>query len=108
MVSVKGQLHIDLLGASFSIQADEDSSYLRVLYEHYKMVVLQVEKTSGVRDPLKVAVIAGVLLADELHKEKRRRLVQSEEDLLEIGESTERMLESISKVVDEGFVCGRD
>ncbi|CEM63319.1 cell division protein ZapA [Treponema phagedenis] len=99
----KGQLKIDLLGASFTIQADEDSVYLDSLYMHYKAVVSQVEQNSGVKDPLKVAIISGILLADELQKEKQKigNLPQAQTDLLEMGQYTQRMLNSINSAIDD-------
>ena len=50
----KGCLQIDLLGASFAIQADEKPEYLNALYNHYKKTVNQIESTSGLGEPLKV------------------------------------------------------
>jgi Cell division protein ZapA. len=69
----KGNLQIDLLGASFSIQADEKPEYLNALYTHYKKTTQQIESSSDVKDPIKIAIIAGILLADELYKEKMKR-----------------------------------
>lgn len=68
----KGSLQIDLLGSSFAIQADEKPEYLNALYAHYKKTVSQIESTSGLTEPLKIAIIAGILLADELYKEKMK------------------------------------
>lgn len=68
----KGNLQIDLLGSSFAIQADEKPEYLNVLYSHYKKTIEQIEATSGLSDPLKIAIIAGILLSDELYKEKMK------------------------------------
>ena len=39
----KGTLQIDLLGTSFSIKADEDTSYLEQILGYYKRIVNQID-----------------------------------------------------------------
>lgn len=92
----KGNLQIDLLGTSFAIQADEKDEYLSALYHHYKKTVAQIEQTSSLNDPLRIAIIAGILISDELYKEKLKHSDQkSSIDL----EQAERMaLEMISRI----------
>ena len=53
-----GTLHIDTLGTSFVMQANEDEEYLNKLMDYYKKIVNQVETDSKLRDPLKTAIIA--------------------------------------------------
>lgn len=97
----KGCLQIDMLGTSFTIQTDENSDYLHSLYTHYKNTVTQVEKNSGIADPLKLAIIAGILVSDELGKEKLRRQGQPEQpDLAEAEKLTMRMISRIDQVID--------
>lgn len=73
----KGGLRIDLLGASFSIAADEDPAYLQALLTRYRRVVDDARTTTGLSDPLKLAIIAGIVLCDET--EKLRRGASSED-----------------------------
>jgi len=68
----KGNLQIDLLGTSFAIQADEKPDYLALLYSHYKKTIQQIEATSSLTEPIKIAIIAGILMADEYYKEKMK------------------------------------
>lgn len=68
----KGSLQIDVLGTSFAIQADETPEYLSSIYARYKSVVERVERSSAVKDSLKIAILAGILLADETLKDKAR------------------------------------
>lgn len=70
MNSNEGLLQIDVLGTSFALQTDESSQYLDVLYNHYKIMLKHVENVTGGKDPLKIAIIAGILITDELFKEK--------------------------------------
>ena len=77
----RGQLNIDLLGTSFAIQANECSS---------------------VRDPLRLAIIAGILVTDELYKEQFKNADSSEElkSAFEIENSARKMIEDIDKVLN--------
>jgi cell division protein ZapA (FtsZ GTPase activity inhibitor) len=67
----KGGLRIDLLGASFSISADEEPSYLQALLARYRKVVEDARAKTGLSDPLKLAILAGILLCDEAEKSRK-------------------------------------
>ena len=92
----KGNLQIDLLGTSFAIQADEKPEYLNALYTHYKKTVTQIETTSSLNDSLKVAIIAGILLADELYKEKIKHSNQIPS--IDLAEAEKLALGMISRI----------
>jgi len=68
----KGNVQISLLGTSFSIQADEDSEYLARIVEYLGKKVQEIETSVAIKDPLRVAILTGLLLTDELFKEKER------------------------------------
>jgi cell division protein ZapA len=91
----KGSLQIDLLGTSFAIQADEKPEYLSALYSHYKQMLSRVEQTSGLRDSLKIAILAGILVSDELYKEKMKR---SDIGSLDLSTAEKITLDLISKI----------
>jgi cell division protein ZapA (FtsZ GTPase activity inhibitor) len=59
---------IEMLGTAFTIQVDEDETYLRRVVEYLREKTTQVERSVSVSDPLKIAILAGVLVADELLK----------------------------------------
>lgn len=108
----KGQLNIDLLGTSFAIQADETDEYLNTIYTHYVHTIEQVRQTSSVKDPVRLAIIAGILITDELYKEQlkadtahvavKNGIAHTREipDSIEIEKSAQRMMEKIDKVLD--------
>jgi len=96
----KGNLQIDLLGTSFTIQADETPDYLAAIFAHYKKTVSQIETRSGLTEPLKIAIIAGILLSDELYKEKMRQSGQiSSTDLVEAEKIALGMISRIEQVI---------
>ncbi|MCL2478608.1 MAG: mannose-6-phosphate isomerase, class I [Treponema sp.] len=66
----KNELLIDVLGCSLQISADEDPEYLQNLLDIYRQKTEEVRKTTGLKDQLKIAVLTGFLLCDELEKNK--------------------------------------
>ena len=98
-----GNLQIDLLGTSFSIQANESPEYLEKLLDYYKKIVNQVDKEAKIKDPLKVAIISGIMICDELCKEKQKLQFTNQtinkQDLVEAEEIALRIIENIDKVI---------
>ena len=98
-----GNLQIDLLGTSFSIQTNESPEYLEKLLDYYKKVVNQVDKEAKIKDPLKVAIISGIMICDELCKEKQKLQFTNQtinkQDLVEAEEIALRIIENIDKVI---------
>ncbi len=99
-----GTLQIDTLGASFVIQANEDEEYLNKLMDYYKKIVNQVESSSNLKDPLKISIIAGIMICDELCKEKQKLQYTNQtinrQDLEEAEKITLRMIENLKKVTE--------
>ena len=98
-----GNLQIDLLGTPFSIQANESPEYLEKLLDYYKKVVNHVDKEAKIKDPLKVAIISGIMICDELCKEKQKLQFTNQtinkQDLVEAEEIALRIIENIDKVI---------
>ncbi len=92
----KGNLQIDLLGASFAIQADEKPEYLDAIYTHYKKTVARVEASAKLEDPLKIAILAGILAADEYYKERLKH--SNETASLDLSEAEKLALKMISRI----------
>lgn len=65
-----GKLHIDLLDTSFTIQANEDEEYLKKLLGYYTRIVEDVSHIESIKNPLQTSILAGIMLCDELYKEK--------------------------------------
>ena len=94
----KSNLHFNLLGTSFSIAADEDTTYLENLLAKYKNVLENTKKATGVDDPLKLAILTGFLLCDEIEKmkfEENRERKETEQIAL-------NMIARIDEVFPEG------
>jgi cell division protein ZapA len=72
-------VRIELLGASFSIQTDEEPAYIEKLVKHIGRDIETVRSQTRTEDPLKLAILASIMLADEtfacqsrLHAEESR------------------------------------
>lgn len=96
-------VQIDTLGISFTIQSNEDEAYLEKLINYYKRMVKQVETDSGLKDALKVSIISGIMLCDELCKERQKLQYTNQtinkQDLVEAEKITLKMIENINKVI---------
>ena len=94
----KGNVQISLLGTSFSIQADEDSEYLARIVEYLEKKVREIETSVAIKDPLRVAILTGLLLADELFKEKERgHEAPADRESEEVVRITQALIERIDK-----------
>ena len=94
----KSGLRIDILGTSFSIAADEESAYLDSLLNQYRFVIENTQKTTGLKDPLKVAIVAGFLLCDEIQKLHKQPASKSEWILAECREAEQLTLDLIARI----------
>jgi cell division protein ZapA (FtsZ GTPase activity inhibitor) len=94
----KSGLHINLLGTSFSIAADEDTAYLENLLERYAAIVENTKKVTGLNDPLKVAVLTGFLLCDEIEKIRKQGASGEQE-----GREAERLTMDLIARIDEAL-----
>lgn len=98
-----GKLHIDMLGASFSAQAEEDTAYLEKLLSYYKEITDSIHSSSGVCDPIKISILAGIALVDELYKEKKKSISLSHslhsEDEMQMEQIALSMIEKIAGVL---------
>lgn len=61
---------IKLLGTSFTLKADEDPEYLKQVIWNLKKKVEEIQGSVTIHDPLKIAILAGLSLSDELLKLK--------------------------------------
>lgn len=61
-------MKIEVLGATFTIQSDQDPAYLREIIDYYKLKIHEVERSVSTPDALKISILAGLLLVDEYFK----------------------------------------
>jgi cell division protein ZapA len=69
----KRQLRIDVLGTSFVIQSDESPEHLARLSTYVKAKIEEVKSRYSFADPLTVALLAALNIADEMFKSREGR-----------------------------------
>ena len=96
-----GKLQIDVLGSSFAIEAKEDDSYLKKLLSYYAEMTGQIEKHGNLRNPLQISILSGIMLCDELYREKGKnaQLLADSESSKDIEQRAEKMIKMIEKVL---------
>jgi cell division protein ZapA (FtsZ GTPase activity inhibitor) len=95
----KSDLRIDILGTSFSISANEESAYLEKLLNVFRSAVENTQKKTGLQDPLKIAIVTGFLLCDEVQKKSKYEPDQG--DSLEAEKLLLDMIFRVEKVLED-------
>lgn len=95
-------LQINLLGTSFSIKVDEEEDYLKKLLKYYTQITEQITK-NGTLNNQQVSILAGIMLCDELYKEKSKNasnnFEQQKKEFNQIEKITTNLIESLNKVL---------
>lgn len=93
-----GNVQIQLLGVSFTINTDEDPAYMSTIIDYLKTKIEATQKLLKLNDPLKVAILTGLLLTDELFKEKTREKEGpfDQHDAAEAEKLAEKMIQRIN------------
>jgi len=104
----RNDLLINVLGASFSITAGEDPEYLDEVLAQYQVAVANTQGISGMKDPLKVAILTGFLLCDEINKiklqieeEHTKTELQRTADMQELNRITRDIIARIDQVIND-------
>lgn len=99
-----GSLTINLLGTSFKINAHQDTQYLQQLLSYYGEVVNSLQGSFPGQDPLQTAILAGIMISDELYTQKYSSAEselskESSEVLSQVEHITARLIDSINQVL---------
>jgi len=104
----RNDLIINVLGASFSITAGEDPAYLDEVLAQYQVAVANTQGISGMKDPLKVAILTGFLLCDEINKlkiqveeEQAKTALEHKTEAQEVNRITQDIIDRIEQVIND-------
>jgi cell division protein ZapA (FtsZ GTPase activity inhibitor) len=100
----KSDLHIDILGTNITISADEKPEYLEKLLDKYRSAVENVQSKTGLKDPLKTAILTGFLLCDDL--EKAGSSGANDKEPFEAEQLTMGMISRLDEIVSDKEECG--
>lgn len=65
------RIRVEMLGSSFFLQTDEDPAYVAELLDYYRTKVQDIQGNVRTSDPLKVAILSGLLAIDELFRARK-------------------------------------
>ena len=95
-----GSLQIDVLGTSFSIKANEDDEYLSKLLGYYTKIVEQIQKSGMMKNDMHVSILAGIMLCDELYKEKSKTARFSQSMTTDSDSEASKLAEDMIRKLD--------
>lgn len=96
-----GKLQIDVLGASFKVQAEEDDAYLEKLLSYYKDITDAIRSGSGLVNPVQISILSGITLVDELYKEKQKNAALMKKMETSESEAAENLALNMIEKLDE-------
>jgi len=96
-----GKLQIDVLGASFKVQAEEDDTYLEKLLSYYKDITDAIRSGSGLVNPVQISILSGITLVDELYKEKQKNAALMKKMETSESEAAENLALNMIEKLDE-------
>ncbi|MDR1301923.1 MAG: cell division protein ZapA [Treponema sp.] len=95
----KNDLRIELLGTSFSIAAEENPVYLESILNNYRLALESTQNSTGLRDPLKIAILTGFLLCDEIQRIFAREAAEQEAEAREAEQITLNLIARIDEML---------
>ncbi|MDR1956901.1 MAG: cell division protein ZapA [Treponema sp.] len=99
---VKNDLRIEILGTSFSIAAEENPVYLESILNNYRLAVESTQNSTGLRDPLKIAILTGFLLCDEIQRRFSREALEEDAEAHEAEQITLNLIARIDEALSYG------
>ena len=95
-----GSVSISPLGTSFKLRAQEDSLHLQRIVDYYSKIVSQVESCVSERDPLKLSILAGIMVIDELFSNNKQSDYTHTDELDEVENITLHLINTINKTLE--------
>jgi cell division protein ZapA (FtsZ GTPase activity inhibitor) len=98
----KHNLEVNILGSSFTIRSSDDEQYLRQLVAYLDHTVRNIRQRYDSYDPVKVALLAGLNIADELFRCRRAQYRDGDDaSSQEIERIASRLIETIDRNLAE-------
>lgn len=91
---------IHVLGTNFTIQTDENPAYVEKLVEYVCTKIRTLEQSVGTKESLRIAVLASVLIADELFKEREKPAAAETTEGVKLKNMTDHMIARLDAALD--------
>jgi len=94
-------MKIELLGTSFNIETNAEPEYLNEVLDFYNIKIEEVKNSVNTSDPIKIAILAGILVVDEYFKETQilKSKIKKEHNN-EDEHKVDNMIETLDKLLD--------
>jgi len=92
-------LLIEVLGTKFSITTNEDPAFLDKVLAQYQTAIDNTRNISGMKDPLKIAILTGFLLCAEINKLK----TQIEREQTGVEQELNRITRTLIDCIDHAI-----
>lgn len=84
---------VEIYDQTYHVAGDLDPAYLEELAQHVDATMRDIARATGTVDTVKVAVLAALAIADELHAEREGSLEQTSEQLRERAKRCLKLVE---------------
>ena len=104
MPESKSSLHdllIEVLGTKFCITTNEDPAFLDRVLAQYQAAVDNTRNISGMKDPLKIAILTGFLLCAEINKLKTQIEREQTGAEQEVNRITRNLIDCIDHAMEK-------
>ena len=95
------RMKIELLGTSFLLQSDGDSEYLKKIAQYFEKKLEKTRRTVETSDPLKLAILTGMMITDELFTSGKGSSDPAVNDLEEAEQITLNLIDTIVRTLRE-------
>lgn len=96
MIGPKGIIIVNIYGAEYPIKGDENSEYIRQVAQYVDTKMREVNSEVNLRSIAKVAILAGMNIADELFKERGSHSQHGQET----KERISNLIDMLSKITE--------
>ena len=97
---------VQLLGTNFTLRTDENPEYLNQVIWYYKKKLEEMENSLSTKDPLKLSILTGFTIVDELMKLKSSENGQHQDPYSkmegQINEIAGRLIQEIDQALKNG------
>lgn len=94
-------MRINILGTSFVIETNEDPEYLEKVVRFYESKIREVKSSVDTKDNMKIAILSGILVADEYLRISQNIKQQTNGSSEETNLLTQKLINTIDKKLSE-------
>ena len=90
------QLRVNIFGTEYTLKADENQDYLIEIAKYVDQKMREIDRSQAINSNLKIAILAALNIADELHQLRQYHDRVSEQ----INEESRKLSRSLQDALD--------